>query len=54
MRNLLVAATAAIVVGTATGAEQTFFQQPPTEVGIIPSEYSDVKVVKPEAMNLAS
>lgn len=54
MRNLLVAA-AAIVVGTAVGAEQMFFQQPPTEVGIIPREYTEVKVVKqPEAMNLAS
>ena len=54
MRNLLVAA-AAMVVGTAVGAEQMFFQQPPTEMGIIPREYSDVKVVKqPEAMILVS
>jgi len=53
MRNLLVA-IAGTFVGTAAGAEQRFFQQPPTELGIIPKEYTNVKLSKPEPMNLAS
>ena len=53
MRNLLVAA-AIIAMGTAVGGEQRFFQEPPTEVGVIPREYAAAKVGIPETMNLAS
>jgi hypothetical protein len=53
MRNLLVA-LAGTFIGTAAGAEQKFFQHPPTELGIIPKEYTNFKPVKPKPMNLAS